>query len=110
MGDIIETANKRGTVGRTCFGHQESLHRIEYQGGIGFNTFFGQGFNGRQTGQDSWDFNYNIICDFCHKIWDVKLNPKTGTPYSNRPGVISLELLRPPEGHQIFIGPFDDVA
>jgi hypothetical protein len=26
------------------------------------------------------------------------------------PGVMSYELLRPPEGHQLFIGPFDDVA
>jgi len=51
-----------------------------------------------------------INCDFCHKIWDVKLDPKTGTPYSNMPGVMSLELLRPPDGHQLFIGPFDDVA
>jgi len=51
-----------------------------------------------------------INCDFCHKIWDVKLDPKTGTPYSNMPGVMSLELLRPPEGHQLFIGPLDDVA
>jgi len=40
----------------------------------------------------------------------VKLDPKTGTPYSNMPGVMSLELLRPPEGHQLFIGPLDDVA
>jgi hypothetical protein len=26
------------------------------------------------------------------------------------PGVLSIEFLRPPEGHQLFIGPFDDVA
>lgn len=51
-----------------------------------------------------------IPCDFCHKIWDVKLNPATGVPYSNMPGVLSFEFRRPPEGHQFFAGPFDDVA
>ncbi len=31
-------------------------------------------------------------------------------PFPNRPGVLSIELRRPPEGHQFFAGPFDDVA
>ncbi len=51
-----------------------------------------------------------ITCDFCHKIWDVRLNPDTGLPYPNMPGVLSLAFRRPPEGHQFFAGPFDDVA
>lgn len=49
-------------------------------------------------------------CDFCHKIWDVKLNPSTGLPYPNITGVLSFEFRRPSEGHQFFAGPFDDVA
>lgn len=49
-------------------------------------------------------------CDFCHKVWDVNLNPETGLPYENMPGVLSFEFLRPYEGHQFFAGPYDDVA
>jgi hypothetical protein len=51
-----------------------------------------------------------IGCDFCHKIWNVSLNPGTGLPYDNMPGVLSYEFRRPPTGHQFFAGPFDDVA
>jgi hypothetical protein len=51
-----------------------------------------------------------VPCDFCHKIWDVKLNQTTGLPNINMPGVISYEYRRPPDGHQYFAGPFDDVA
>lgn len=51
-----------------------------------------------------------ITCDFCHKIIDANLDPKTGLPFPNNPGVLSLEFLRPPPGHQIFIGPYDDVT
>lgn len=51
-----------------------------------------------------------INCDFCHKIWNVKLDPNSGLPYSNMPGVVSIEFLRPPQDHQLFIGPLDDVA
>jgi hypothetical protein len=51
-----------------------------------------------------------VPCDFCHKIWDVRLNPDTGMPYPNMPGVLSYEFRRPPEGHQFFAGPLDDVA
>jgi hypothetical protein len=31
-------------------------------------------------------------------------------PYNNMPGVLSYEFRRPPDGHQLFIGPLDDVA
>lgn len=51
-----------------------------------------------------------ITCDFCHKVWDVALDPETTMPLPNRPGVLSLDFLRPADGHQLFAGPFDDVA
>jgi hypothetical protein len=51
-----------------------------------------------------------VTCDFCHKIWAVRLDPKTGLPFENMPGVLSFEFRRPPRGHQFFAGPFDDVA
>ncbi len=51
-----------------------------------------------------------ITCDYCHKVWDVVLDPATTMPLPNRPGVLSTEFLRPADGHQFFAGPFDDVA
>jgi mono/diheme cytochrome c family protein len=51
-----------------------------------------------------------VACDFCHKIEEVKLDQETGLPPAHKPGVMSYELRRPPEGHQFFAGPFDDVA
>jgi hypothetical protein len=51
-----------------------------------------------------------VPCDFCHKVWDARLDPISSLPYSNMPGVLSFEFRRPPEGHQFFAGPFDDVA
>ncbi len=51
-----------------------------------------------------------VNCDFCHKIWDVRLDPVTGLPFENRPGVLSFEFRRPFEGHQLFAGPLDDIA
>lgn len=54
--------------------------------------------------------NEGVACDFCHKVWDLRLNSNSGLPYPNMPGVLSFEFRRPPEGHQFFAGPFDDVA
>ena len=51
-----------------------------------------------------------INCDFCHKIWDVRLDLATGLPFPDRPGVLSYEFRRPFEGHQLFTGPLDDIA
>jgi mono/diheme cytochrome c family protein len=51
-----------------------------------------------------------IPCDFCHKIWDVILDSDSGLPNQNMPGVLSYNFRRPPDGHQFFAGPFDDVA
>lgn len=49
-----------------------------------------------------------VFCDFCHKTGGIYLNPATGLPYPNAPGVLSHDLRRPPEGRQMFFGPFDD--
>jgi len=51
-----------------------------------------------------------VFCEFCHKIGDVTLNPDTGLPYPNMPGVLSMRLYRPEEGQQLFFGNFDDVT
>jgi hypothetical protein len=50
-----------------------------------------------------------IGCDFCHKVSDVRVSAG-GLPDPAMPGVLSMEFLRPAEGHQFFAGPFDDVA
>jgi hypothetical protein len=50
-----------------------------------------------------------ITCDFCHKIGDVALNPKTGLPPLDMPGILSYKLFRPEEGQQLFFGTFDDI-
>lgn len=46
-----------------------------------------------------------VSCDFCHKIKDIKLNPNS----SAYTGVMQYEMLRPPDGHQTFFGPYTDV-
>lgn len=51
-----------------------------------------------------------INCDFCHKVWAVKLDAVTGLPEPNMYGVMSFEYRRPSDGHQWFGGPLDDVA
>jgi hypothetical protein len=50
-----------------------------------------------------------IFCDFCHKIGAVYLDPATGRPYPNAPGVVSYRLYRPPPETHMFWGTFDDV-
>jgi mono/diheme cytochrome c family protein len=51
-----------------------------------------------------------VTCDVCHKVWDVRLDPATGLPFDDLPGVLSFDFRRPPAGGQFFAGPFDDVA
>jgi hypothetical protein len=51
-----------------------------------------------------------VGCDFCHKIGGVLLDPHTGLPYADRPGISSMRLYRPEEGQQLFFGTFDDVT
>jgi hypothetical protein len=69
---------------------------------------------GDQYGVSPTDLTGNaadgVGCDFCHKIGDVLLDPHTGLPYPDRPGISSMRLYRPEEGQQLFFGTFDDVA
>lgn len=51
-----------------------------------------------------------VACDFCHKVWNVRLDSSTGLPQPNMPGVLSFEFRRPYGVNQFFAGPFDDVA
>lgn len=51
-----------------------------------------------------------VGCDFCHKIGEVILDPHTDLPYADRPGISSMQLYRPEEGHELFFGTFDDVT
>jgi hypothetical protein len=69
------------------------------------------------TGTTSADMNEvsgvdleGSFCEFCHKIGEVYLDPVTGLPYDDRPGVLSTRLYRSPPGHVLWFGPFDDVA
>jgi hypothetical protein len=56
------------------------------------------------------DRDFGVHCDFCHKVADVYLNPATGQPYPNAPGVMSMDVRRPFPGprYQLFFGTFDD--
>lgn len=51
-----------------------------------------------------------ISCEFCHKIGHVSLDRKTGLPYPDLPGILSLRLYRPDAGHDLLFGPLDDIA
>ncbi len=55
---------------------------------------------------------FGVHCDYCHKVADVTLNPASGLPYPNMPGVLSQDIRRPfpedPQRYQIFFGSFDD--
>jgi hypothetical protein len=55
---------------------------------------------------------FGVHCDYCHKIADVKLDPATGLPYPNMPGVLSQDIRRPfpedPNRYQVFFATFDD--
>jgi len=51
-----------------------------------------------------------IGCDFCHKIGEVALNPETGLPYADKPGILSMRLYRPEEGQQVFFGTLVDIT
>jgi hypothetical protein len=51
-----------------------------------------------------------IGCDFCHKIGEMLLDPDTGLPYADRPGISSMRLYRPEEGKELFFGTYDDVT
>jgi hypothetical protein len=47
---------------------------------------------------------HGIFCDFCHKMY--KVTPGTG---QGTTGVLSITMLRPSQGNQVFLGPYDDI-
>jgi hypothetical protein len=55
---------------------------------------------------------FGVHCDFCHKIASIRINPDTGVPFTNLPGVLSINLHRPfpedKERYQLFFGSFPD--
>ena len=51
-----------------------------------------------------------ISCEFCHKVGEVFLQRETKLPYPDLPGILSLRLFRPTDGHDLFFGPLDDIA
>ncbi len=55
------------------------------------------------------DAGEGISCDFCHKIGDVTLDPKTNLPPPDMPGILSMRLYRPEDGQQLFFGTVVDI-
>lgn len=51
-----------------------------------------------------------VSCELCHKVGEVALDPHTGLPQPNMPGVLSMRLYRPREGQNLFFGTVDDVT
>lgn len=45
-----------------------------------------------------------VTCDICHKVIGLQLNDN-GYPYADRPGILTFQFLRPPDGSELFIGP-----
>ena len=62
--------------------------------------------NGLQPGAEQ----EGVGCDFCHHIGGVYLNPATGLPYANAPGVLSYRFYRTYDPDVLFLGPLDDVT
>ena len=50
-----------------------------------------------------------IHCDYCHKVGGVYIDPATQSVYPNTPGAQGQRVLRPPDGDNIFFGPYDDI-
>ncbi len=57
----------------------------------------------------SGDGAEGITCEFCHKVGQVTIDPKTGLPPPDMPGILSMRLYRPQDGQQIFFGTLVDV-
>ncbi len=52
-----------------------------------------------------------ISCEFCHKISAVHLDPETGLPFPDMPGILSVTLNRPATQEQdVFFGTLVDVT
>lgn len=51
-----------------------------------------------------------ISCEFCHKTVNVIIDQKTGMPFPDMPGILSMELIRPKDdSQQVFLGTLVDV-
>jgi hypothetical protein len=90
----LETTNTCGWSG--CHTNNTAFYSDEVPYGISPTDAMGVGLEG-------------ITCDFCHKVGAVDLDPETGLPWSARPGISSFRIYRPNEGHDLFMGTFDDV-
>ena len=51
-----------------------------------------------------------ISCEFCHKVGDIILDPKTNLPKPDMPGILSMRLYRPEGDAQLFFGTMLDVT
>ena len=51
----------------------------------------------------------SVDCVSCHKQGGAVLEPEIHETYPNMPGVLSLRVLRPPDGDDIFFGPYPDI-
>ncbi len=51
----------------------------------------------------------SVECVSCHKQGGMVLQAEVYEMYANSPGVLSLRVLRPPEGDNIFFGPYPDI-
>ncbi len=49
-----------------------------------------------------------VLCELCHKIGGVLLDPDTELPAPNMPGVLSMRLYRPQGNEELFFGTLDD--
>jgi hypothetical protein len=68
------------------------------------------GLEGADPNQATGVEKDGVACELCHKIGAVRFDPATRMPYADKPGVLSVRLYRPPQGHQLFFGQLDDVA
>jgi hypothetical protein len=46
-----------------------------------------------------------VTCDVCHKVTDVLVEKNSRLPYEDRPGVLSMSLLRPNPSERVNFGP-----
>jgi hypothetical protein len=46
-----------------------------------------------------------VTCDICHKVTDILVEKNSKLPYDDRPGVLSMSLLRPNSNQQFKFGP-----
>lgn len=51
----------------------------------------------------------SVDCTSCHKQGGAALESVSQEVYTNSPGVLSLRVLRPPDGENIFFGPYPDI-